>query len=259
MTIHYCSDLHLEFAENRKWLEAHLPVGVGDVLVLAGDIIPLGMLPQLKGLLQRMTEGFGHVYWLPGNHEFYREDIAQWATPLDREVLLNLRLVNNVAVTHGSVRLLLTTLWARIAQMNEWALKRNVSDFHLIRHGDGLLLPAQFTRLHEEALVWLQGQLAQPWAGQTVVATHHVPTLMHYPEEYRGSDLNDAFAVELHDLIADSGADAWIYGHHHRNVAEFTIGRTRMLTNQLGYVGHGEEKGFGGFAECKIDTIEEKK
>lgn len=253
MILHYCSDLHLEFADNRAWVEAHLPAGAGDVLVLAGDIMPLGMLPQLKGLLRKLTEGYKQVYWVPGNHEYYREDVLQWPAPLDREVLPNVRLTDHVAVTHGKMRLLLTTLWTRIAQMNEHALRRNVSDFHLIRHGSMPLLPAQFTWMHEQALAWLQGQLARPWAGQTVVVTHHVPTLMHYPEEYRNSPLNEAFAVELHGLIADSGADAWIYGHHHRNVAEFTIGRTRMLTNQLGYVVHREQRGFAGWKQMDLE------
>ena len=35
-----------------------------------------------------------------------------------------------------------------------------------------------------------------------------------------------------------------LYGHHHQNIPEFTIGKTKMLTNQLGYVGYGEHMLF---------------
>jgi hypothetical protein len=50
--------------------------------------------------------------------------------------------------------------------------------------------------------------------------------------------------VELEELITASGAEAWIYGHHHNNTSPFTMGTTRMLTNQLGYVQLGEHQGF---------------
>jgi len=46
--------------------------------------------------------------------------------------------------------------------------------------------------------------------------------------------------VELFDLIETTSPDYWIYGHTHRNTANFEIGKTKLLTNQLGYVMSGE-------------------
>lgn len=40
-------------------------------------------------------------------------------------------------------------------------------------------------------------------------------------------------------IAGDSGIDYWIYGHSHRNI-EAQIGNTRILSNQLGYISHGE-------------------
>jgi len=48
----------------------------------------------------------------------------------------------------------------------------------------------------------------------------------------------------LDDLISQTTPDYWIYGHHHRNIPEFKIGHTKMLTNQLGYVQHNENSLF---------------
>lgn len=45
-------------------------------------------------------------------------------------------------------------------------------------------------------------------------------------------------------LIEPSGVDYWIYGHHHQYIPEFEIGRTRLVTNQLGYVKYSEHHGF---------------
>jgi hypothetical protein len=79
-----------------------------------------------------------------------------------------------------------------------------------------------------------------------------VPTLMNYPQKYKGSPVNGAFATELHDLIYDSGINYWIYGHHHTNTPEFTIGSTTMLTNQLGYVRRHEH---GSFSRSKVVEV----
>ncbi len=73
-----------------------------------------------------------------------------------------------------------------------------------------------------------------------VTVSHHVPTFLNYPEQYKGDVLNDAFAVELFDFIEKSDIDYWIFGHHHENTPGFMIGNTKMLTNQLGYVKYNE-------------------
>lgn len=86
--------------------------------------------------------------------------------------------------------------------------------------------------------------LKQESLGKTLVITHHVPTFLNYPAKYRGDALNVAFAVELFEPVEPSGVDYWIYVHHHQYMPEFEIGRTRLVTNQLGYVKYGEHHGF---------------
>jgi predicted phosphohydrolase len=244
MTFQYASDLHLEFPENREWLRTHPLQAVAPVLLLAGDILPFRMLEAFKDLISWLADGFEQVIWIPGNHEYYGSDISQRSGTVDEAILPNVRLVNDRAVHLGAVRILCTTLWSPIAQLNEAHIRRNVNDFHRIKQDGKQLHPAHVTRLHQASLAWLKEALATPHLGSTVVMTHHVPTLRHYPLQYLGSPLNQAFAVELEELITASGAEAWIYGHHHNNTSPFTMGTTRMLTNQLGYVQLGEHQGF---------------
>ena len=106
------------------------------------------------------------------------------------------------------------------------------------------LTPAQFNPPHQTDLSFLKKAIAESDAEKTIVMTHHVPTLMNYPAQYKGSNINDAFAVELYDFIYSCNVPYLIYGHHHYNTPEFKIGNTTMLTNQLGYVQQGEQKGF---------------
>jgi predicted phosphohydrolase len=244
MTLHYASDLHLEFPENREWLRRKPLRGEGGVLLLAGDVMPFGQIDKHKDLLKRWGQQYGQVLWIPGNHEYYGEDIAQRSGTVDEAIVPGVRLLNNTAVQLPGLRILCTTLWSPIGQLNEAAIRRGMTDYHVIRQGNGLLHPAHITALHHASLAWLQAELATPFAGHTVVATHHVPTLRHYPPEYLGNALNEAFAVDLDELIAGSGATAWIHGHHHRNTPPFRIAATQVLTNQLGYVRVGEERGF---------------
>jgi hypothetical protein len=45
-------------------------------------------------------------------------------------------------------------------------------------------------------------------------------------------------------MIEKSDIDYWVYGHHHYNTPEFIVGNTRMVTNQLGYVGYDKADYF---------------
>jgi hypothetical protein len=67
---------------------------------------------------------------------------------------------------------------------------------------------------------------------------------LNYPAKYKGDVLNEAFAVELYDLIEASNIAYWLYGHHHSNIPEFSTGSSKLVTNQLGYVHRNEHALF---------------
>lgn len=74
--------------------------------------------------------------------------------------------------------------------------------------------------------------------------THHLPSNNCNVEEFKRSVLNGAFCVEKTNFILNNDIDYWIYGHSHRNIQDFQIGNTKMITNQFGYVGWKEHKTF---------------
>lgn len=126
------------------------------------------------------------------------------------------------------------------------------NDFYQIKNKDKKFTATDFNSLHKTDFEFLQTELAKPTDKQRIVVTHHVPTLMNYPEQYRQSEINSAFATELFDFIESSNATFWIYGHHHCNTPAFKIGNTIMLTNQLGYVQQSEHHLFNQAAIIEI-------
>lgn len=244
MKIQFCSDLHLEFTENKALLTAEPIRPVGDILILAGDIVPYVAIEDHPDFFNYISDHFKQTYWIPGNHEYYHSDAARYSGKFIEKIRDNISLLNNQVIISEGIRLIFTTLWSSISPENQWQMHHNMSDFRVIKYNNEIFSIYHFNKLHEECKSFLIQELNKKFPGKTVVITHHVPTLLNYPSMYKASILNQAFAVELFDLIEDSSIDYWIYGHSHVNTPIFMIGNTNLLTNQLGYVSHFEHQQF---------------
>lgn len=244
MKLQYASDLHLEFPENKEFLKINPLLPGGDVLLLAGDIVPFAVMDKHSDFFSYISDTFKTTYWIPGNHEYYGSDISGRAGSFIEGIRDNLIFLNNVSIIHENVKFIFSTLWSEIGKLNQGIIQQRISDFHVIKYKNKRFLPEHFNELHRESLKFLKSEIEMTFPGKIVVVTHHVPVLLNYPKQYKSDVLNEAFAVNLYDLINDNNIDFWIYGHHHVNVEEFSIGKTKMLTNQLGYLRYDENKYF---------------
>ena len=242
--IQYCSDLHLEFPENKNFLKEHPVEPAGEILLLAGDVIPFELMDKHKDFFSYVSDNFKTTYWIPGNHEYYHSDVSKKSGTLNENIRSNIHLVNNVTTEKDNIRFIFSTLWTKLNPDKQFYIEKNLSDFHAIKYKEYRFSIDRYNALHEDCLRFVTSELLCSNAGKTIVVTHHVPTLLNYPAKYKDSDLNEAFAVELFDLIEANSPDYWFYGHHHVNTPAFKIGNTTLLTNQLGYVKYGEQKGF---------------
>ena len=245
MKIQYCSDLHLEFPENRNFLKENPIKPIGEVLILAGDILLFSLLNEEVEFIDYVSNNFEAVFWLPGNHEYYYSDISEFDKYLNKKIRQNFHLVNNHVVQYKNANLIFTTLWGNISPQKEIFVKNGVSDFSVIKNFGKKLLPKDFNLLHKESIGFLESALQiSNSANKNIVVTHHVPTFFNYPEQYKNSNINEAFAVEMFDFICNNNIEYWIYGHSHVNTLDFEIGTTKMVTNQLGYVHLKEHENF---------------
>ena len=255
MKIQYASDLHLEFAENKSFIEHGGIEPVGDVLVLAGDVSYLGDRKMWKRPFWNWcAEHFKETFIVPGNHEFYGGyDIGQTMEDFEFEYRDNVRYLNNRSVVLGDMELFFTTLWTRIDPIHLWTIQRGMNDF---RHGKlygERLFANDIDDLHQQCLDWLSASLNKSLAAHKVVVTHHCPTLRPEFNGYPGGALNSAFQVDMDAFIENSGVDYWVYGHtHYAGGSGTKIGETTLLCNQLGYVFQNEHLDFDRTAIVEI-------
>lgn len=252
MKIQYCSDLHLEFPENKKYILDNPINPEADILILAGDIIPFVVMDKHNDFFDYISSNFKMTFWIPGNHEYYYYNIIEKSGVLDIKIRENIFLVNNCVKEVLGVNIIFSTLWSNISEARRWVIQQSLSDFKVIKYNDRLFNVDDYNILYQESLKFLQKTLVGKSDNKTVVVTHHAPTFINYPEKYANSNINEAFASELSNFIEDSNIDYWIYGHHHTNISDFQIGKTKLLTNQLGYIKYNENKGFDNKAVFSV-------
>jgi predicted phosphohydrolase len=252
MTIQYCSDLHLEFSQNRKFITKYPLKPTGDILLLAGDIVPFSEMEEHTDFFDYIADNFETAYWVPGNHEYYHADILNRSGAIKEAIRSNVFLVNNCAVQLDKIQLIFSTLWSALSPANYLTIQNRMADFSAIHRNGERFTPDNYNQLHQECKRFIAAALQVKTTVPVIVVTHHIPTFLQYPAKYTRDILNEAFAVELYDLIEANNINYWLYGHHHVNTPDFTIGKTQLLTNQLGYIKYKENIGFRNEAVIKI-------
>lgn len=252
MQIQYLSDLHLEFPDNRAWLRENPIVPTGDVLIVAGDTHHLGPAFRKLEFWDFCADNFARTYVIPGNHEYYGGyDLGSNPLSFREELRDNVILLNNRTEEYDGIRLIFSTMWSRIDR-KVMEVFRGLYDFRAIKyHGRGLTVN-DFNEVHEACWAFLEAEIRKP--GPKVVVTHHLSAEACNAPVFRGSALNEGFCVDKSRFIETTDVAVWVYGHSHRNVGNQRVGDTWLLTNQLGYIGYGEQKGFSGTRTAEVSV-----
>ena len=258
MRIQYASDLHIEFYDNSVFL-ARGPFKVaGDVLVLAGDTLPLREFDAYSQhrFFDWCADHFRETLLVPGNHEYYGDNLARFNNSWERKLRHNVTMYQNRSVILDDTEFILSTMWSRIP-MKDWSkLRKGMSDFTLIKNGLLPLTPGMYNIYHQRNLAFIKRAVSESTAAKKIVVTHHVPSRLLVAPEFRGTSLESGFTVDLTDYIETSGIDLWIFGHSHRSI-DRRIGHTLVVSNQLGYVAYSEYlKSFSGDRFVDLDEEE---
>jgi len=235
MQIALFSDLHIEFNPNLI-----LDASAADLVVLAGDI---GPVEDSLALAAQLADKHGiPVIFVPGNHEYYGQDIEElnqslrnWHEPSGLVHVLIER-----AVVLKGVRFIGTTLWTDFrlhgeagAAMAENAAKSFLPDFKQIRRGGQPLAVTDLKELYQQARHFLEQELAAS-AEPCVVITHFGPEGPCCAPQFAKSPLTPYFINNCTDLIERYQPRYWMFGHTHHSV-DYQHGDTRVVSNQHGY------------------------
>ena len=256
MKVQYASALHIEFYDNSVFL-ARGPFKVaGDVLVLAGDTLPLKEFDAYKQhrFFDWCSRNYRETFLIPGNHEYYHDDIARYPDSWERKLRDNVTMFENRSVVVDDTEFILSTLWSHILMRNWPKIKKSMSDFTLIRSDGGSFTATAYNELHKRDLAFVMKAIEESKVAHKVVVTHHVPSRLLVASEFKGSSLESGFTVDLTGYIETSGVDLWVYGHSHRSI-DRQIGKTLVVSNQVGYVAYGEYRsGFKGDRFVDLDS-----
>jgi len=73
-------------------------------------------------------------------------------------------------------------------------------DYHVTATHEGTLRARDTLADHEHSRRWLEGELAKPYSGKTVVVTHHGPHPLNIHPRYIGNPVNAGFVSDLTPL-----------------------------------------------------------
>lgn len=234
MKLHVLSDLHLSVSPFDP------PSTDADVIVVAGDV---GRPERASEWLRRVDRP---AVYVAGNHEYYGGSIPGTIRELRRLCAgSDVHVLENDAVEIGGVRFLGTTLWTDFMLFGEGERRdlavqgaiQFVRDFTRIRRdddGDATFTPDDSARLFRDSARWLTDTLATPFAGPTVVVTHHSPSPRSVHPRFAESILNTCFVSDAEHLLDGARVPLWIHGHSHDSF-DYVVNGTRVVCNPRGY------------------------
>ncbi len=234
MHIHLLSDLHNEF---RPFTPEVLNA---DVVILAGDIDV-----KTRGVEWAKQAFSGPVLYVPGNHEYYGGHLSRSLEKMRSAQSEQVRVLDRDEVVIAGVRFLGATMWTDFAatgnpSIASFSAQNAMNDFRQIRTENyRRIRPADLVEQAIKTRDWLRARLAQPFAGHTVVITHHAPVLRSLQgNPQAGGHLDAAFANQWEDLLGGDQVALWVHGHAHTAV-DYDVAGTRVVCNPRGYPGEG--------------------
>lgn len=259
MQIQVLSDVHRE-VESTCAQDDVVDLGA-DLVILAGDIDQGGAGVRWATETWPATP----VVYVLGNHEPYGSSIdGTLARCRAAAAGTNVHVLERETVKIAGVRILGATLWTDLELAGDAAFARSAlgqgfPDYNAIESpAGGRLRPAETEAIHHETVAWLARELNTPYAGPTIVVTHHAPSSasLQQWDEWAGETpwtaWEAAFASHLEWLLTGYGPPAlWIHGHTHTS-CDYRIGGTRVISNQRGY----EQETSGWEPDCVLELRE---
>ncbi len=246
------SDLHLEF------LDWNPPPAPAEAVLLAGDI-SLGT-HGIEWARRHFPKT--PIVYVAGNHEFFGAELPETLDALRSAAKrFGVHFLEGDECVIEGTRFLGATLWTDYALYGSGAAQldramadaeEEMNDFRMIKWSGGEPLTPDLVReMHCARVQWLADRLALPFAGPTVVITHHLPHRLSIHPKFEGTRYNPAFASDLDHLVRPP-VSLWIHGHTHASI-DYVVNGTRVVCNPRGYLPHEPNLSFNPFGTVELE------
>lgn len=210
---------------------------------MAGDTCE-GVLRAFEHL-RRIVPTHIPIVMVMGNHELYRRFVPdELALARSHGPTFNVHVLENDTITLSGVRFVGATLWTdyrifgeakQAAVMN--ACAKGMNDHRLIgwqKQPWRRFRPQEAALLHHQSKAAITETLAVPFAGPTVVVSHHAVHWNSIHARSRRELVTGAYVSDQSELIETYQPTVWVHGHIH-NSSDYFVGNTRVLCNPHGY------------------------
>ena len=118
------------------------------------------------------------------------------------------------------------------------ACRRTINDHRLVSIGPPRarrpFRPEDAAAIHARDKAFIEAELARPFAGPTVVVTHHAPHPSSVAARYARDPVTPGFVSNLEETILRGRPALWVHGHVH-HACDYRVGDTRVVANPKGY------------------------
>ena len=166
--------------------------------------------------------------------------------------LLNVDVYENESIVIGDVAFVCSTFWTAMKNADPMVIlhaEQIMNDYNQIRNGPPeepwkrKLHPRDLINIHSQSKDYMFNEIReQKMKGKKVVCvTHHAPHQKSLEKEGYVTDdvLHHCYYTEYFEEISDLQPELWIHGHVHQS-HDYTIGKTRVVSNPFGYFNHSE-------------------
>jgi predicted phosphodiesterase len=236
MRIFTVSDIHIDFAENDRWI-SHLSSNdyVDDTLILAGDISDSET--RIARCFEHLARRFKFVFYVPGNHDIWIKSQTQ-SDSIDKFFQL-LDLAQQSGIQTEPKRLNGTTIiplfsWYDLSfgVMSD-ALQSKWMDFNHCKWPASLNTPAA----QNSFFLGKNNLEQQPSTQHVITFSHFVPRIDVMPDfiPHQFRDIYPVLGSPLLDQqIRSLNSKIHIYGHSHVN-RMLSIEGVKYINNAFGY------------------------
>jgi Icc-related predicted phosphoesterase len=242
------SDLHLEM-DGAGW---NFKVPDADVCICAGDVLDRGLVASVTWLGEEISHHMP-VIMVPGNREYFRASIAEGfdAGLKAASRYPNLYVMDCGTLVLGGVRFIGATLWTDFGLFGDYRLPMLIAgeqledyrEIKLSKRPQKRFTPRHALRLHLQSRYMLEQLLEDPSTQNTVVITHHAPSLLSLLPAQVGDPLSPTYASRLEPIILKYQPHLWVHGHVHSS-CDYKIRETRIICNPRGFPGESETSNF---------------